>query len=168
LGGKGDEVRDDRPDLKAQLRDLKLIAEGMTSELATVNGEISVTKARLLPDEERARLAQLARDIRDDNLPDVDADVPLTPCPDWCESTRCENGEGKYHEGAITTVEGVNWVDGTASETRKKADVYAYIDEGRPVLNIYADTDLDGDGARALAAGLLGAADLWEQLGGAR
>ncbi len=38
---------------------------------------------------------------------------------------------GKYHEGAVTNVEGVNWVAGSVSESRKNASVYVHA-VGRP------------------------------------
>jgi hypothetical protein len=169
INGFGDnrDRRDDRPELTARLSSLQLTAEGLASDLKDVKGEMSRVAAELLPDDERVRLAQFARDVRDDTLPDIDADVPLTSCPPWCEVP--DHGEervGKYHEGALTDFDAA----GPGSGLTKRVVVSVMLDEeGSPLLSVgcYAEA-LTGPEAERLAAGIQRAAQLWNRLGGAR
>ena len=96
----------DKPEVTERLETLKAIIQTRERLLAEAKAERIQMHFRLLPDDEQARIIQWATDYPSGKLPDVDADVPVTPCPDWCESNRCENGQGKYHEGAITRVRG--------------------------------------------------------------
>ena len=173
FGGAAQEgdLRGDNPQKKVELSVVRGHIARLTQEVAELQDVEQGLVVVLLPDDERVRLAQIARDFRDGTMPPLDDDVPLTPCPDWCEAEgHGETGTGKYHEGALTKVEGINFVANSNEETHKWADCYVALadDDGRPLLNIYGDTYMDAAGARAFAAGLLRAADLYERLSGAK
>ena len=160
----GDQMRDDRPALTARLEELAGDTETLGNSLARLQAEMRLVRARLLPNDERKRLAQLVLDFREGKMPDLDADVPVTACPDWCESDHCENGQERYHEGAVTTVDGVHFQTGEPDGT---AGVYVTFEEGRYLINVHASANyLDYNGAMNLAIGMTRAAILYQDLCG--
>lgn len=161
LGGPERQMREDRPELTARLEELTGDAQTLAASLARIQDEMSLVKARLLPDDELTRLAQLARDIRDDNLPDVDAHIPVTPCPEWCEVAG-HDGEGKNHEGAISAFH----LEGYPGES---VVLGVYLTEnGEPVASLQADLAMPIKDIARLQGGLERAKQLAIQIEAAR
>jgi hypothetical protein len=151
LGRSDHQLRDDKPGLRARLDELKGDAETLNATLARIKDEAALVTAQLLSDDELKRLAQLARDIRDDNLPDVDAEVPITRCPDWCEvETHAGTREGRltHHEGAMSS-----WhVQGYTGET---VTLGVYLEEdGTPKCNLQSNAALRSEDIVRLRAEL--------------
>jgi hypothetical protein len=137
----------DNPQKKVELAVVQDHAARLARDLEALKEKERGLVAVLLPDAERARLAQFARDIRDDTLPDWDADVPVTPCPDWYEAEGHENRSGKYHEGAVLEF---NLQQGTYN----RLILSVTLDEGGPPINFDVNGQLNGDETQQALAGL--------------
>jgi hypothetical protein len=149
-----EQLRDDEPRKRLSLKETREAKARLQDRLNQVTRRERVLTAELLTDGERQRLAQIARDLRDGTMPDVDADVPVTRCPDWCEvEAHAETREGRltHHEGAMSS-----WHVRSYEGERVMLGVYLE-EDGTPVCNLQSNAalpleDIDrliGDAERA-------------------
>jgi len=156
--------RTDRPMQKVWLAETRQAKERLVGQLEKVSERERILMTELLTDEDLASRAQFARDLRDDTLPDIDGDVPITKCPSWCELPRhAETGEGRqtHHEGARTVFHPEGF-------TGKEFVVGTFLSEGRGLVSFQGQGSYSVEDADRLIAAVEAAKQLAIQIEGAR